>query len=41
MGQKHLDLIVRCLEQVNQNIFFQMVMQNGDESHGRIRKKNN
>ena len=29
----------RCLEKVTQHIFSQMVVNNGDESHGRIRKK--
>ena len=33
-GITHLPLRLRCLEKVPQNIFYQMVVKNGDESHG-------
>ena len=38
-----MDLLIRCLEKVNQQIFSQMVIEyfNGDESHNIQSVKNN
>ena len=34
-NSKDLDLLVWCLEKSEPNIFYQMVVKNGDESHGK------